>query len=389
MRLDNIAVSNLKRRKLKALTLVIGIVIGVASIVGLYSITQAMQQDLANKIDAFGSNILIVPNSDDVNVSFGGVSVQGVGKVRELNMSDIDKMRTIKNKETLAIIAPKLLDSEEINGKQAMLVGVQFSEELRLKKWWKINWVGNKKKTPTEGEVVVGSEAARVLGLSPGQNLKIKEQNFSVAGVIQPTGSMENDSAVFMDLTTLQKMTNRIGVLSLIETAAFCYTCPIEQVSAQLQEKLPYTKVQALKASTQARDDTVKKFNVFSFAVSAVILLIGALVVMMSMMSSVKERTKDIGVFRAIGFRKSHVVLVVFIEAVILSLIGGVIGYFLGMFGAKFFGSAIVQIEVGVVWKYQIGLIAVGGAALIGIFASAYPAWQASRLDPVEALRFI
>lgn len=389
MRLDNIAVSNLKRRKLKALSLVLGIVIGVASIVGLYSITKAMQQDLANKIDAFGSNILIVPNTDDVNVSFGGVSVQGVGKVKELNLSDIDKMKTIKNNETLAIIAPKLLDTEEINGKRAMLLGVRFSEELKLKKWWKINWADNQKKTPTAGEVVVGSEAARILGLAPGKNVKIKEQNFTVAGVIQPTGSIENDSAVFLDLATLQQMTNRPGALSLIETAAYCYTCPIEQVSAQLQEKLPNTKVQALKASTQSRDDTVKKFNIFSFAVSAIILLVGGLVVMMSMMSSVKERTKDIGVFRAIGFRKSHVVLVVLIEAVILSLIGGVAGYFLGMSGAKLFGSAIAQIEVAIVWKYQLGLIAVGGAALVGILASAYPAWQASRLDPVEALRFI
>ncbi len=388
MRLTNIALGNLKRRKLKAVLLVLGMVIGVASIVGLYSITRAMQEDIANKIDEFGSNILIVPDTGDASISFGGVTVQGSGPLKQLNMSDIAVMKTIKNKETLAIIAPKLLADAQINGKRALLVGVQFKDELKLKKWWKITWAGPRE-IPGAGEVIAGSDAARVLGLSPGQSVGIKGQEFKVAGVIQPTGSIENDGAVFMDLGTLQQLTNSPGALSLIETAAWCYTCPIEQVTAQLQAKLPGTKVQALKASTQSRDDTVKKFSMFALAVSGLIMLIGGLVVMMSMMSSVKERTRDIGVFRAIGFRKTHVMRVVFTEAVFLSLIGGIIGYFLGMLAAMAFGPVIAQTGVKIVWQLQLALAAVGGATLVGVLASLYPAYQASRLDPVEALRFI
>ncbi|HEX3015813.1 MAG TPA: FtsX-like permease family protein [Desulfobacteria bacterium] len=387
MRLSDIALSNLKRRKLKASLLVLGIVIGVASIVGLYSITQAMQQDLANKIDEFGSNMLILPATDEV--SFGGVTVQGAGTVRELQMSDIAKMKTIKNKETLAIIAPKLLAEEKINGKQAMLVGVQFRQELKLKKWWKVDWLGGKKIMPGGEQVLVGSDAARVLGLRPGAKVNIKGKQLTVAGVIKATGSTENDSAIFLDLTTLQQVTNHPGAISLIEAAAWCYTCPIERVTAQLQQKLPYTKVQALKASTQSRDDTVRKFSVFSFAVSIVIGLIGAMVVMMSMMSSVKERTRDIGVLRATGFRKTHVITIVLIEAGILSLVGGIIGYAIGMGAASLFGSAIAQLPITVSWNLIVALAAIGGAAVIGLIASAYPAWRAARLDPVEALRYI
>jgi putative ABC transport system permease protein len=388
MRLTNVAMGNLKRRKLKMGLLVLGLVIGVASIVGLFSITKAMEEDLANKIDEYGANMLIVPDNDNVSISFGGIIVEGVGQVKDFDMSIIDKMRTIKNKETLNIISPKLLADDSINGKQALLVGVQFSEELRLKKWWQVNWIEGKK-TPTAEEVLVGSEAARVLGLAPGNKVNIKGQEFQVAGTIQPTGSSENDSAIFIDLSTLQKLTNRPQAVSLVEAAAFCYTCPIFEVTTQLQEKLPGTKVSALKESVQNRDDMVKKFGVFALAVSGIIMIIGGLVVLISMMSSVKERTREIGVFRAIGYRKSHVIQIVLTEATILSLIGGIIGYLFGMSVASAFGSVVAQMDVQVVWQPLIALYAIGGAVVIGIVASAIPAWQATRLDPVEALRFI
>jgi putative ABC transport system permease protein len=388
MRLTNIAVGNLKRRKLKMGLLVLGLVIGVASIVGLYSITKAMEEDLANKIDAYGANMLLVPDNDNVTISFGGVTVEGIGQVKDLDMSIIDRMKTIKNKETLNIISPKLLADETINGKQALLLGVQFPEELRLKKWWQVNWADSKK-VPTSGEVLVGSEAARVLGLAPGNAVKIKGQEFNVAGTIQATGSSENDSAIFLDLTTLQKLTNRPQAISLIEAAAFCYTCPIFEVTSQLQEKLPGIKVSALKASVENRDDMVKKFGVFALAVSGIIMLIGVLVVMISMISSVKERTREIGVFRAIGYRKTHVIQIVLTEAAILSLIGGIIGYFVGMSAATVFGSLVAQMDVKVVMQPLIAVYAIGGSVLLGLLATAYPAWQATKLDPVEALRFI
>lgn len=365
-----------------------GLVIGVASIVGLYSITRTMEEDLANKIDEYGANMLIVPDNDNVSISFGGVSVEGVGQVKELDMSLIDKMKTIKNKETLNIIAPKLLADGIIDGKQALLLGVQFPEELRLKKWWKIDWAG-KPRTPAAGEIIAGSEAARVIGLVPGKTVKIKGDDFKVAGVIEATGSAENDDAVFMDLSTLQRLTAKPGAISLIEAAAYCYTCPIFEVTKQLQEKLPGTKVSALKESVQNRDVLVKKFGVFALAVSGIILLVGGLVVAISMLSSVKERTREIGVFRAIGFRKSHIIQIIITEALILSFIGGILGYLLGMGAASAFGSVVAQMQVSVSWQPVWALYAVGGSMIIGLIASAYPAWQAANMDPVEALRFI
>ena len=302
MRLTDIAIQNLRCRKMRSTLLVLSVVIGVASIIFLFTTTQAMKEDVANKLDQFGSNILILPDNGAAMI-FGGITLEAPIQAKELDMSLIALMKTIKNKETLATIAPKLLVDTKINGKTILLLGVDFKQELRLKKWWKINGL-DKNQIPLANEVILGSEVATSLGLNPKQTIMIKEQEFKVAGIIQPTGSTENDQAIFMDLTVLQKLANRPNAISLIETAALCYTCPIGEVTQQLSAKLPGTKVTALKSSLESRDDTVNRFNLFARVVSLLLFLASSLVITMTMKASVEERTREIGILRAIGFRK-------------------------------------------------------------------------------------
>ena len=134
--------------------------------------------------------------------------------------------------------------------------------------------------------------------------------------------------------------------------------------------------------------ETLAQFKKFSYGISAVILLIGSMVVLVTMMGSVRERTDEIGIFRAIGFRKRHIMKIVFTEAVIVSGLAGIIGYFLG-FGAtkaalKIFGES----HSGLVpFSFELGGAAVFTALTVGLISSAYPAFMAARLDPNEALR--
>lgn len=319
-------------------------------------------------------------------MSFGGVTV-GTSQGKELDMAMISEMKTIQNNETLATISPKLLADADIQGKRALLVGVDFTQELQLKKWWKINGL-EKGQVPAANEILVGSDVARILNLSPQQHVQIKGQDFQVRGIIQPTGSIENDQAIFMDLTTLQRAENKPTAISLIEAAAFCYTCPIEEVTRQLSEKLPDAKVTALQSTLQSRDDTVQRFSLFAIVISVLLLITSGFVVAMSMISTVKERTRDIGVLRAIGFRKQHIIQMFFLEVSFVSLIGGVIGFALGMGLAMKFGPLIAQMTVQVPWQPMLALYSVGAAWVVSLLASIYPAWSATKLDPVEALRY-
>lgn len=385
MRLSHISYENVRRRKTRSLLLVLSIIIGVASSVFLYTTTKSMEKDVADKLDQFGSNILLLPETGET-LSFGGVTV-GTSQGKELDMAMIPQMKTIQNKETLATISPKLLADADIQGKRALLVGVDFTQELRLKKWWKIDGL-DKGQMPEAHEILLGSDVAQVLNLSPQQHVKIKGQDFQVRGIIQPTGSIENDQAIFMDLTTLQKIENKPTAISLIEAAAFCYTCPIEEVTRQLREKLPDVKVTALQATLQSRGDTVQRFSLFAIVISVILLMTSGFVVAMSMISSVKERTRDIGVLRAIGFRKGHIIQMLFLEVSFVSLVGGLMGFGLGMGLAMKFGPVIARMTVHVPWQPILALYSVGAALVVSLLASIYPAWSATRLDPVEALRY-
>jgi len=387
MRLTNIVVQNIRLRKMRSSLLMLSVIIGVASIIFLYTTTQAMQEDVANKLDQFGSNILILPDTEQ-SLTFGGITVEAPTQIKELDMSLIPLMQTIKNKETLATIAPKLLANTNLKGREILLLGVDFSQEFQLKKWWKVDGL-EKSQIPSADQVILGSDIAISLGLIPLQTVTILGQDFKIAGVIQPTGSTENDQALFMDLAVLQKLTNRPNAISLIETAALCYTCPIEEVTQQLSDKLPGTKVTALMSSLESRDDTVNKFNLFARSVSLILLLASSLVITITMKSSVEERTREIGIFRAIGFRKRHIIIIILGEAGFLSLLGGLLGYILGMSMAVSFGSELMKAQVHISGQPNLLIYALSASLIIGLTASLYPALKAARLDPTESLRYL
>jgi putative ABC transport system permease protein len=130
--------------------------------------------------------------------------------------------------------------------------------------------------------------------------------------------------------------------------------------------------------------EALEQFQKFSYGISAVILFIGGLVVLVTMMGSVRERTEEIGIFRAVGFRRAHIMQVVFLEAGIISALAGVLGYGLGWAAAA---AALAVSGEGVPFAPELALGAVALALVLGLAATVYPAQLASRLDPNEALR--
>ncbi len=422
MRISTIAFANLKRRKGKAIFLVVGMAIGIGTVVALLTLSRFVKEEIGLQLDQFGANIVVVPQSNNLSLDYGGVTVSGVSfDVHQLKNEDAKNILDIPYGNRLSIVAPKILGVVAVEGRQVLLAGVDFGSELKLKRWWRI--VGS---DPTgDQDLLVGYEVARALSLieadeqahaqavssmpdmpdmpemqshrsvaDQGQfkitqdRLQIAGAEHRVSGVIAQTGGRE-DQMIFGSLTHIQSLLGKPDQLSLVEVSALCKDCPVEDIVAQISERLPHTKVSAIQQSVRARTETVERLTRFAAAVSAVVLAIGALMIFTTMMGSVVERTKEIGVMRAIGFRKSHIIKGFMIEVAVISIIGGLLGWAAGMLATWMALPYFSETGLGIEISPALALSAVAAALFIGAVSSFYPAIRASHLDPSEAVRYV
>lgn len=383
MTLKHISFKNLIRRKGKASFVLAGLVIGVSTIVGIISFVDAMTNDINHKLEKYGANILIVPRTENLTLTYGGLTLGGVSfEMEEIRQEELARVSSIKNARNIAALGPLVLGVVKVDSHKVLLAGVDFKASAILKPWWQM-----KGKVPDDKGVILGAEAARILNLNVADRLMIKDRRFIVSGILKPTGS-QDDQLVFTRLTTAQSLFDKGGRVSMAEVAALCQDCPIEAMVEQISDALPGAKVMAIQQVVKGRMETLGHFKKFSYGISGVILLIGSLVVLVTMMGSVRERTDEIGIFRAIGFRKRHVMEIVFWEAAIVSGLAGIVGYLLGWGVTKVAVRYFIEGHSGSVpFDFELAAGAFILALLIGLVSSAYPAIIASRLDPNEALR--
>ena len=267
MRISTIAFANLKRRKAKAAFLIVGMAIGIGTAVALLSLSFAIKDEIGVQLDQFGANIVVVPQSNSLALDYGGVTVSGVSfDVHQLKGEDAKNILDIEYGNRLSIIAPKLLGAIQVDGRDVLLAGVDFENELNMKRWWQI--VG---RVPAAADdLLVGYDAARALGLiepsadgiaasnmrempdMPGMDHNKPVQSFTitrdrvqiagrehrVASVLVQTGGRE-DGMIFGSLGHVQSLLGKPDQLSLIEVSALCQNCPIEDIVAQISTKLP------------------------------------------------------------------------------------------------------------------------------------------------------
>jgi putative ABC transport system permease protein len=385
MKLIDLSFHNILRKKGRTFFLVSGLALGIGAAVALTSVGDAMNREIMRALDEFGANILVVPASEDLPLSYGGMTVSAVNTGgRKLTMDDVKNIKTIENAANVSTVAPKLLVASEIKGKRVLLAGVQFPSEFRLKKWWRLS-AGMK---PEESaDAVLGKDAARMLGLAPGDVFSAGSGTLKVAGILDGTGS-QDDGLIFTDIGWTQQQFRKHGEVSLIELSALCSGCPIEEIVGQISTALPGAHAMAVKETVELKMQAMHYFHRFSLGISLLLLIVAGMIIFFAMTAAVKERVQEIGLFRAVGFRTGQIVLVLLTEAFLVSLLAGAAGTAIGLLSPRFIAPYLMS-------AYHLEfafdpLLAAGGiiaSVAVGLAAAAWPAIRASRLDPVEALR--
>ncbi|MDW7650909.1 MAG: FtsX-like permease family protein [Bacillota bacterium] len=418
-----IAVNNLRRRKAKMFFVVLGLVIGIATVVSVTGVVETMKVEMTRQMDEYGANIVITPDTGELAFSYGGITIPevlfDVEKLSNGDVAAINSMPDGTGRSMLRAVSPKLLGVSETNGKSVIVAGSNLQNEFSIKPWLrlssdeKLNAAVGTYTMEVDGEtkemeyerldlsredlsvfdfaddsVFLGATVAETLGAVQGDTITLGGIDFNVLAVLEENASPE-DSQIMMNLTAAQNLLGRPGEVTVIEVSADYSLGSENALIAELSTLLPHASVTSLRQAMLGRDEMLTRLTRFGMSVSVLVLFVGLLVVGLTMSGAVRERTREIGIFRAIGFRKSHVAKIILLEGLIVSTLGGVIGYVAGMLMAGFGGPLLAGMELSVPWRLDLFAAAVLLAVLIGALASLYPARQAAKLDPAEALRFI
>jgi putative ABC transport system permease protein len=396
----------LRSNPLRSALTALGVIIGVASVVAMVALGSGAQAQVERSIASLGSNLLIVvPGAQR---SGGGVRAQAGGGMGWDTLT-IDDAEAIAQLEGVAVVAPSQRARTQViaNGLNwnPQVEGVTPSY-LEARDW---EIASGRMFDETEERqarriIVLGATVANELfpNLDPvGQMVRMNGGAFEVIGVLESKGQSgfgaDQDDIVLAPLTTVKRRisgrrgrgdsVSQISVKAQSEDVLNTLQQDVETLLRQrhrTREGEDDFTVQNLSSITETAAQTTQVFTYLLGGISAVSLLVGGIGIMNIMLVSVTERTREIGLRKALGARQGDILRQFGLEAVTLSVAGGIIGLILGVAGAWLMTSLFTLPLV--ISPLNAGL-AIAFSGLVGVLFGAYPAWRAAQLDPIEALR--
>ncbi|HEY3491196.1 MAG TPA: FtsX-like permease family protein [Candidatus Deferrimicrobiaceae bacterium] len=381
MNIRKLAWKNLFRRKSRAIFTGLGIFLGIGTFVAISSLTMRMEGAVRDKLDKFGANILVTPRTEQLSLGFGDISLGGTQVAHaQLTADDEKAIRSIALAERLRMVVPYYLTATDVSGKNLVWMGIRPADIVESRPWWKVQGDALKGRD----EVLLGSEAAIALDKGPGGTIESGGKTFRVAGVLLPTGEKE-DGMVIANLEDVRALAGTPGGVTFFEVAALCKDCPVEDIVKEIGEKIPGAKVSAIRSVVESRKAAVDQFRRLGLGVSAIVLTIGGLMVFVTIMGNVQERTREIGILRAVGFRRGAIRALLFWEtgwiSLAASLAGGILGAAAAFAGAPLFGAERGGIELAPI------LLGTALGLALGLLGTIPPARRAAALSPTEAIR--
>jgi putative ABC transport system permease protein len=395
-----IALKALNRNKMRTVLTMLGMIIGVGAVIAMVGLGRGAQTTIEEQVKSAGTNMI---NINAGNYSFGGVR-QGQGMSNTLMPEDADALRSVPGVQYVAAGANSR--GQVIAGNQNWNTRIEGTDvDFPFIRNWQPKYgsfftpqdVRTAQKVAVLGSIV--SDTLFGPEVDPtGEIIRIRNQPFKVIGVMSTRGQsamgQDQDDIVFTPYTTvMKKLQGQQHINNITVSATTPETAPVAEAireTLRIRHKLSGSDpddfmVRTLEDMASLRTETTKTMTTLLAAIAGVSLLVGGIGIMNIMLVSVTERTREIGLRLAIGARSRDVLLQFLVEAIVISLFGGLIGIGLG-----FVLSDVMERTLQ--WPTDIPSNAIGMAfgfaAATGVFFGFYPARKAARLDPIEALRF-
>lgn len=392
------ALRSLLSNKLRSGLTILGIIIGITAVIAMLSIGEGAKRQLAQSIESLGSNMLTV--FPGIIQPGRGIVSAGRGTAQSLKMRDVD---VIKKIEGVKAVSPEISRRFQIvssagKNTNSLVLGVTpdyltvRNAKIQIGKFFQENDLNRVAVLgPTVAEDLFGSEDPI------GKTIRINKVNFKVIGVLEPKGSagfINPDEVVLVPLLVMQKILTGSEYLSQIavqaESSDLIESLKEEITQALLKEHKvsadnPDFSVIASQEFLNTFNSLINTMTIFLASIAAISLVVGGIGIMNMMLTSVTERTKEIGLRKAIGAKKREILMQFLIESVILTLIGGIFGIILGSLisiGVSKFANITSEVSL-----YSI-FLSLTFSSLVGIIFGYWPAKRAAELDPIVALRY-
>jgi putative ABC transport system permease protein len=343
-------------------------------------VSSSMEKRVAEEVRKYGANLIVTAESARLDVGSGGLNFGAISEPAYLQQRQVA--------ETLARSGLKAEQSFHLRGvlhrqdADLMVEGVNFADIRRLFPWWQL-----KGAWPTAGETVVGNDLATRLKLKPGDTMELagraRAVRLRVSGIVSSGG--EEDGLLFMALPELQQalgLDDRVTLVRLMVTAG---GDSLKKSAAALQTLLPSAKVSEVRQTARTSEGLLAKVKLLMLMVTAVVLVAAGSSVTGTMSTTVLERSKEIGLMKAMGGTRGEVMLIFCGEAALLGILGGLAGYLFGSIIAQFITRTVFAASADIIpWFAGVSLVTSLFLALLG---SIGPMISVFRLDPVKSLR--
>lgn len=404
MRFRNLIIKNIFRNKTRSSLAMLGIAIGIATILGLGLITDGLSESTQQALTEGAADFSVVAASSNSGQSQGpGGAMQGGpgGSSQQLiNETTVDEIADIPGVESVAgVLRSSMFDSNSTSSNSTSdqsssqepnqasmrmpitILGIDSANlEMEDVK------VTNGTTYSSSDEVIIGKTAAKSLNKTIGDTVSISNKSFEVVGIYE-TGDTMQDGGIVMSLSSLQNLTNNTGKVSFVLVKA-AETSNADSLADTIESKYSNLTTSTSLSGMDRMNQGLDVINTGAWAISLLAVLIGGIVVVITMIKSVSERTREIGVLKAVGWPKQSVLKMIITESLVLAVVASVIGMVIGVGCVEILSMSNLIPFIHPAYSATLFLKALVIGILMGIIGGIYPAYRASKLSPTEALRY-